>query len=306
MFDRSITRNLAAAAMLGASGSVWAADMPLKAPPDEAAFTWTGTYVGVYAGAASSTAGYATPDAICQFGGFFCPGGASGHNQPFYQGAGSIPAQYDLSSSFIGGVTSGFNWQTGKAVFGLEGEAGYISMSGSGQFLTNGRIPCNPATPLHPPCSNYSAFSSFGNWFGTIAARIGVTGDGFFPALSGGDRALLYLKGGPALGRFGTGVSSSDYPGASFALINFSNAQSIWGMAMGGGLEWAMSRHWSLKAEYEYLTFAHAVPACGFLTTNTGVIEVPSSSFCTATAMHGISTAKLGINYRFSDRLWPF
>jgi outer membrane immunogenic protein len=298
--------SLAAAALVTASDWARAADMPLEVPPLEPSFSWTGGYVGLHIGGAWSAGNYATPDAMCQFGGFFCPGGASGHNQPFYQGAGSTPAQYDLASSLVGGFTSGFNRQIGKAVFGLEGEAAYISMSGSGQFLTNGRRPCNPATPLNPPCSNYGAFSTFGNWYGTITARLGMTGDALFPTWSGADRALLYLKGGPALGRFGTGVSSSDFPGASFALINFSNAQTMWGVAAGAGLEWAFTRDWSLKAEYEYLSFEHATQACGPLTTNAGVVEVPGSNFCTSTAMHGINTAKVGINYRFSDRLWPF
>jgi outer membrane immunogenic protein len=289
-------------ALFAAAGPLRAADLPLKAPAAEPIFSWTGTYLGIYGGGAWSAAGYSTPDAVCQFGGFFCPGGASGHNQPFYQGAGSAPAQYDLSNSFIGGVTSGFNWQVGKAVVGLEGEAGYLSMSGSGQFLTNGPNPCNPATPLNPPCSNYSAFSKFGNWYGVLAARAGVTGDAFLPAGSGGERALFYVKGGAAVARFGTGVSSSDFPGASFALINYSNTETIWGFAAGAGLEWVLSGRWSLKAEYEYLGFAHTTQACGPLTTNTGVVEVPSSNFCSETAVHGINTAKIGLNYR----LWPF
>src|SRR5215471_1700579 len=180
-------------AFLAAAGSLRAADLPLKTPPVEPIFSWTGSYLGLYGGGAWSAGRYSTPDAICQFGGFFCPGGASGHNQPFYQGAGSIPAQYDLSRSFIGGVTAGFNWQTGKTVFGFESEAGSIRMSGTGQFLTNGRHPCNPATPLNPPCSDYAAFSSFGNWYGTLAARVGVIGDMFIPNWPGGDRALFYL-----------------------------------------------------------------------------------------------------------------
>jgi outer membrane immunogenic protein len=306
MFTWLPKSGLAVLAVLAAAGPLRAADLPPKAPPAEPIFTWTGSYLGLYAGGAWSAAGYATPDAICQFGGFFCPGGASGHNQPFYQGAGSIPAQYDLNRSFIGGATAGFNWQTGKTVFGLEGEAGHIRMSGAGQFLTNGRHPCNPATPLNPPCSDYAAFSNFGNWYGTLAARLGVTGDALLPSWPGGDRALLYLKGGLALGQFGTGVISSDFPGASFALINFSNAQTVEGLALGGGFEWALNGALSLKLEYEYLGFNHTTQACGPLTTNTGVVEVPSSQFCTATAMHGIHTATVGINYRFSDHLWPF
>jgi len=286
-------------ASLAGAGALQAADLPLKAPSAEPIFSLTDPYLGLYGGGAWSAAGYATPDAICQFGGFFCPGGASGHNQPFYQGAGSVPAQYDLSRSLVGGGTAGFNWQTGKTVFRLEGEAGTIRMSGVGEFLTNGRHPCNPATPLNPPCSNYDAFSSLGNWYGTLASRVGIAGDALAPAWSEGNRALLYFKAGAALGRFETGVTSSNFPGATFALINYSAAQTVAGVALGGGLEWAFSGAWSLKFEYDYLGFDRTVQACGLLTGHPRIVEVPSSTFCTTTPMHGINTATVGVNYRF-------
>jgi outer membrane immunogenic protein len=306
MSGRLVKSLLTAAVFVTAATCLHAADMPLKAAAPVPVFSWTGHYVGAYAGGAWATNDYATPDAVCQFGGFFCPGGASGNNQTFFQGAGSAPARYDLSSSVAAGVTAGFNWQLGKTVVGLEGEAGYVHMSGAGQFLTNGPIPCRPATPLTPPCSNYAASSTFGDWYGTIAARVGITADALFPTWSAGDHALLYVKAGPALGVFRTGVAASNFPGASFATINFSNAQTVWGVVAGAGVEWAFDRNWSLKAEYEYLSFERATQACGPLLTTAGVIEVPGSTFCTSTTMHGINIAKVGINYRFSDRLWPF
>src|SRR5262249_46508472 len=108
-----------------------------------------------------------------------------------------------------------------------------------------------------------------------------------------------YAKAGLALGRFGTGVASSNFPGATFALINYSNAQTVEGVALGGGFEWAFSQAWSLKLEYDYLGFDRTLQACGLLTGHTGVVEVPSSQFCTTTPMHGINTGILGINYRF-------
>ena len=133
-----------------------------------------------------------------------------------------------------------------------------------------------------------------------------MTADAFVPQWSDGRRALLYLKAGPAVARFGTGVSSSNFPGASFGLIDFSNIETVWGVALGGGFEWAVSNNWSLKIEYDRLNFDRTVQACGPLLTATGMVGVPVSEFCTGTATHGIDTVKLGINYRFSDRLWPF
>jgi outer membrane immunogenic protein len=296
-----VRASLVAAVFLVAPLTARAADLPLKAPPAPAAtFSWTGIYVGGFVGGAWSADSYATPDALCQTG----PGGCNGApGQIFFQGAGSTPATYDLSSSVIGGITSGINWQSGRAVFGLESETGYIHMSGSGRFLTNGPVPCNPATPLAPPCSNYSASSTLGNWYAAFTARAGITGDWLLPGV--GERTLLYVKAGPALTRFSTGVNASNFPGATFATLNLSGAQDVWGVAAGGGAEWAFARNWSLKAEYEYLAFDRTVAACGLATTAAGV-PIPNAPYCTSTQMHGVHTAKVGINWKLSDRIWPF
>jgi outer membrane immunogenic protein len=292
---------LAAAIILAASLGARAADLPLKAPPAPAATVgWTGIYVGGFVGGAWGAGTYSTADAACQTG----PGGCNGApGQIFFQGAGSIPATYDLDSSVIGGITAGINWQSGRAVFGLESETGYIHMSGSGRFLTNGAVPCNPATPLAPPCSDYAAASTLGNWYAAFTLRAGVTGDWLMPG--GGDRTLLYVKAGPALTRFSTGVNAANFPGATFATLNISGADDVWGVAAGGGAEWAFTNNLSLKAEYEYLGFDRTVQACGLAATAAGA-PIPNAPYCTSTQMHGVHTAKLGINWKLSDRVWPF
>lgn len=281
--------------------TAFAADFGLyEAPPP--VFSWTGAYIGGYVGGAGEYGAYSTPDSACQTGAGGCNGGPV---QIFFQGAGSIPAAYDLSDSAIGGIAAGFNWQMGKAVFGLESETGYIHMSGSGQFLTNGNFFCNPAAPLAPPCSNYMASSTLGNWYTAVAVRVGITGEYLFRGWTWADRTLLYLKAAPALTRFSTGVNSTNYPGNNFAVINFSTAQNVWGAAAGTGVEWAFAQNWSVKAEYEYLSFDHTTQACGLATTPSGV-AIPNAPYCTSTAMHGVQTGKIGLNWKFSDRVWPF
>jgi len=281
--SRFLRSSFVATALIAGSSSARAADLSLKAPPLPATFSWTGIYLGAYAGGAWEAGTYATPDAVCQTG----PGGCGGApGQIFFQGAGSIPAAYDLNSSVIGGVTAGLNWQSGRAVFGLESETGYIHMSGNGRFLTNGAVFCNPATPLAPPCSNYTASSTLENWYAAFTARAGI-------------------KAGPALTRFNTGVNATNFPGAAFSTLNLSAAQDVWGLAAGAGAEWAFAKNWSVKAEYEFLGFDHSVQACGLSTTPAGV-PIPNTPYCTSTQMHGVHTAKVGINWKFSDRVWPF
>jgi hypothetical protein len=77
------------------------------------------------------------------------------------------------------------------------------------------------------------------------------------------------------------------------------------GRGAGGGAEWAFAKNWTLKAEYEYLGFDRTVQACGLASSAAGVLT-PNAPYCTSTQMHGVHTAKVGINWKLSDRVWPF
>jgi outer membrane immunogenic protein len=119
-------------AALTAVGSAAAADlrarMPLKAPPMAPVFSWTGCYLGGYAGGAWLESDGASFTDLGQNG-----LGAAGSiaKPPFmsYSGgavAARIVPQHswsaDLGSTFIGGGTLGCNWQPvgSPFVLGLE------------------------------------------------------------------------------------------------------------------------------------------------------------------------------------------
>jgi len=83
------------------------------------------------------------------------------------------------------------------------------------------------------------------NWLGTIRGRLG-----FVPV----DRLLLFATGGAAFG--GIGLSSSFNPGVNCAMTScgsgfISGTNSGW--TAGGGLEYAWSNRWSVKAEYLFV-----------------------------------------------------
>src|SRR5882672_3579391 len=126
-------------AALVAIGSAKAADlrMPVKAPPIVAAFSWTGCYVGGYAGGAWNGDGATFTDqgqnGLGAAGSIAVP--------PFQSYAGGATAarivpphswSADLDPSFIGGGTLGCNWQPvgSRFVLGLEGEIGYLRLHG--------------------------------------------------------------------------------------------------------------------------------------------------------------------------------
>jgi outer membrane immunogenic protein len=132
------------------------------------------------------------------------------------------------------------------------------------------------------------------DWFGTARARAGITP---------WDRALIYVTGGLAYGHaaLSTGLTRvSLVTGANTCVVppagannceNGSVTATRLGWTIGGGLEWALSNNWSLKAEYLYYdlgTVSHTMSDPNF----------PGTVFNASADLKG-SIARAGLNYRF-------
>ena len=160
------------------------------------------------------------------------------------------------SVGFVGGGQVGYNFQSGPVVFGLEADAQYRSSIGgnSGGFGSNGNA----------------------GFYGTARGRVGFLVS---------PQWLLYITGGAA---FGNTFTSNNYAYALLfpGLIGFNNGSNNSfrvGYAAGGGLEYAFSPNWSVKAEALYNDLGRS---------NVGVFGAgPRTQFV---------TARLGVNYRFN------
>src|ERR1700704_6237025 len=95
-----------AASALVCGGSAWAADMPMmyKAAPAPAAYDWTGLYFGGHLGGGWEKETFADPS------GFATMNTLLGLGNLFASGPGSPKV---TSSSFLGGVQAGANYQIG-------------------------------------------------------------------------------------------------------------------------------------------------------------------------------------------------
>jgi len=130
----------------------------------------------------------------------------------------------------IGGAHVGYNFQagpsfigTGNFVVGVEGD-----VSGS----------------------NYSKtfLSTFGDSYttkmdvaGSIRGRLGIAFD----------RALIYATGGVAFGGFTSQLRLQNGTGS------WSNDKTAVGWTVGGGIEYAVTNNWSVRAEYRYTDYGH-------------------------------------------------
>jgi outer membrane immunogenic protein len=210
----------AAAAVAIMSGSAIEADM--VAPEPAPVVDWTGFYAGVHGGWAwADTKGeYLDNDAN-----FDC----FEENSDF--GAGCA-ADIKADGPFVGGQV-GFNLQLGGGfVLGAEGDY-------AGMGLHDDEIQGDPTENPPGPADTWLSESDLEiDQLASIRARIGFAMDDFMP----------FITGGYAWAHAERKVNN-DFVG----ILSDENWHEGW--TIGGGLEYLVSEHWSVKAEYRYYDF---------------------------------------------------
>lgn len=159
------------------------------APPGGTSYNWSGFYIGVNGGGGWARSGFDEPR--------------------------DSTGNFDMSG-FMGGLTFGYNAQTGSWVYGFEGTIDFGNISGSTDV--NCRAICSTST----------------THLGTLEGRLGYA--------FGSGRTLAYLKGGAAWGNIKMDVGG--FPGSE---------TNNWGWAVGAGLEYKIAPNWSLKVEYNHI-----------------------------------------------------
>jgi len=220
------------------AGSAVAADMPVKAYPGQNyAHSWNGFYVGGVVGA-----GIVTP----QFNDL----------DDFFTFSSWQAGKWAMT----GGLTGGYNWQSGSAVFGVEADINWTNFSNT---LTNPDFD--------------SQFDSKWNWFSTVRGRFGL-------AL---DRTLIYATAGVALVSQEYRVSEPR-DGCDNGKVCAKRKRTEVGLALGAGAEYAFGNNWSLKAEYLFIKLP-TQDANDFANNS-------DAAFQFTTEAH---FARIGLNYRF-------
>jgi outer membrane immunogenic protein len=266
-FGRIAVTALLIAAPLGVAS---AADMAVKAPkaPPPPPFDWNGFYIGAYAGAAWMDQANTTDPCRAPALVGCLAAGIGGYN---FIG----PVAYDMAPSFVGGGTVGWNWQpTPFTLIGLENSIGYLHVKGS--------IIMNPPQIGAFGFSDTVATTKLGNWYDALTARVGAV-DG---------HAMFYVKGGGAWVRETTGVVDNSLVGGS--TVNTTTTKTLTGWAAGGGIEYGIDMHWSVRAEYMVLGVARNITGCG-----PGGGVVTGVTFCSVTHTPDVQMIDVGLNYRF-------
>ena len=266
----------AVALSVGGLGAASAADMAVKArPAPVAVYNWTGCYVGGYVGGAVQSRSVRSVDPSST-GGVF-PAGTY-YNTPVADAVNGGLYNYDVDSNVIGGGTIGCNWQgASNWVFGIEGEGGYMRLTGS------------VIDPYSVPTlgSDTKDSTRIGDWYASVTGRIGYAWD----------RVLVYGKAGVGFANISSSIIDTCNTGAcggGLLTANYSSNQAFW--VAGGGLEYAFSPSWSVKGEYLFLGIDKTYAVCG-----PGAAAAAGSTFCSNHNIEGIHTFKVGVNYHFNS-----
>jgi outer membrane immunogenic protein len=298
-------RLLLSAAALGlfaVTGSAFAAEMPLKAPPPLPTWSWTGFYVGANAGyswGTDSTDSYLTSTSTSVVtattpAGVPIAGNGTTTVSPTTIGAGNASGDMD---GWLGGFQAGYNWQHDQWVLGLETDFQWTGERDDPTFCS--------ATGC-PTGSFIGTNTTSLPWFGTLRGRLGITSQ---PGDTSWGPVLLYATGGLAYGRIDESYSMGLVGGPTSA-ASFDTTRAGWTVGGGGEARIGQS-NWTVKIEYLYVDFGDVsggVSATGApVITPFGINNSDQIHYLTTTtAMTGSASThvtdnilRIGLDYHF-------
>ncbi len=213
---------LASVGAVALAGTALAADLPTRAPPPiYVPPVPIFTWTGVYVGA---QIGYAWGTVNANAGDVF----------------GDFRTFSLNNDGVIGGGHIGYNLQLNQFVIGLEGDVDGSSLSKTttGVLFPAGAVAAG-VLPLGAAILPVTVSGSL-DVQGSIRGRVGYAWD----------RIMLYGTGGVAFGGFKASIETP------FGFAERKNTRVGW--TAGGGIEYAVTNNWSIRAEYRYAEFGHS------------------------------------------------
>jgi outer membrane immunogenic protein len=279
------------AALAGVAVSAWlstaasTADLSRPAPapvytkaPVVEPWNWTGFYVGGNVGY-----GWGKSDEHIS---------ALQSSQGFSGGFWSLDAtDSNKVNGLVGGAQAGYNWQIRNLLLGLEAD-----IQGSGQTHTS-TLSAALIDPGIGTGNNPVSITDTSklDWFGTVRGRLGVLAS---------DRWLVYATGGLAYGQVhesGNVQPANPDPIDNNAPLPWNHATTKVGWTVGAGVENAISRNWSWKAEYLYMDLGNVTSnvsgGVGNIYADNGPLT--AAAFGTITTKLTDNILRVGVNYRF-------
>lgn len=262
----SMTRVAGAAVLAAVLGApALAADYPVlrgsqieDAPPAPTNINWNGFYFG--GGAGVSETKFEPGTGLQDLARFAFRNTLLGTEYDMGALLSTLPEKRDSGATYFGFV--GYNWAFGDAVLGLEAD-----YTRSGQQYLFGDYIARRAVTSNGTVNDFSLTTNQGaklDDYGTARLRLGWAFGNFMP----------FATIGGAVGRFNTTstitatnditqtnpVTGAVYqgPAAGYPLTVGTTKKNVYGfgLAVGGGLDWALADNIFLRGEYQLIRFA--------------------------------------------------
>jgi outer membrane immunogenic protein len=242
------------------AGTAAAADLPMKAPiaPPVQAFSWTGCYIGGNVGGIKNDSRLSNDPS----GQYLITDTQASRDLVSHSYA------FD-GSGFAGGVQYGCNRQYGIWVIGLDSDFDFTSINDSTTAAYAAVGPWNALT---------ETVGQKVKWLSTTRVRLGWAHDQW----------MLFVAGGLASGRIDSNHLITD----GISTFAGSDSESRYGWTVGGGVEYALSQNWFLRAEYMYVDLGKF--------DYTSFLPTPSPFTWNTEVDTRIHVARIGLSYRFT------
>ena len=246
----------------GLATSAIAADLPIKTPmPVTPVFSWTGCYLGGHVGGGGGSKDMTDPVQLVQ---------------DTLNGAGTTVGVTTVTTTPTGAVIGGeigCDYQfAGNVVIGIEGTASGTTMKASSTVGLPAGLP-----------GNVALVQANNDFLASVTGRIGYAFD----------TVLVYARGGFAVAGDKYDVSGGDFNGGG--PFHFQGVDNRYGYVVGGGVDWAFARHWSMNVEYDYYGFGNGnVLMTDQVSTLTGVVNIRQS----------VQVIKVGLNFHMWGTGW--
>lgn len=232
-----------------------AADLPVKAPVYAPAPAPIFSWTGCYVG---GNIGY----------------GWGKHQVTDFITAPGFDIGSDTGTGVVGGGQIGCNYQTSNWVFGAQGMFDGSDVKGS-------LLPAGAGSAVNPV--GFTAHETLGfktEWLATLTGRIGYLVQ---------PQALVYLKGGAA---WAHNTYSDNDPLYIQPYVGHGSATRR-GWTIGGGLEYAFLRNWSLFIEYDFIDLGSRNISISYTGSN---LITPLYAY---DVKQNLQTVLFGVNYKF-------
>jgi outer membrane immunogenic protein len=254
------TALVAAAALAVASvGQAAAADLPVapayRAAPIVVPYNWNGYYIGANVGWSHAESNVPWAPNLSAFAVDGNAIAAASNNRL-------------KSNSATGGAQTGYNWQVGNILAGVEADVSF--MSNKATFST---------APVAGIAGTSLSESAQMNWLTTVRARAGYVWDNW----------LFYATGGWAYSKVTFTDAVTSATAGPIGPSTISRNKDGW--TVGAGVEYGIAGGWSAKLEYLYVDL-------GSFAGVLGPTGIPSTVI---TTNHDLTDqiVRVGINYRF-------